>query len=84
MNVEERWAQEGFATRLDQDRRRLAQDQASRPEASWLDVHLRSGGLQPGSVAESHARSCLRGASRSLQADSSDSAGQKLWFKTRK
>src|ERR1022692_1761633 len=47
--------------RLDQDRSRLAQDQASRAEASRLDVHLRTGGLQPGSVAESHARGCLRG-----------------------
>ena len=42
------------SVRLDQDRRRLAQDQVARPTKGRLELHLRRGGLQSGAGAEAH------------------------------
>src|SRR6476619_6618907 len=50
------------------------QDQIPREGASWFDVHLCSGGLQPGSHAKSDGAACLRAGRRSAGRGSADSA----------
>src|SRR6476620_11262819 len=50
------------------------QDQIPRAGSSWLDVHLCSGGLQPGSHAKSDGAACLRAGGRSAGRGSADSA----------
>jgi hypothetical protein len=40
------------------------EDEISRTGTSWLDVHVRGGGLQPGEDAESGGGGRLRGAGR--------------------